>query len=104
MSVVRWIVGATIFLGLLFISLDNADTVTLRFFRVASWQAPLVFVVFSAFAVGVALGLLAGVLRASRLKRQLSRLRRERRSVPTSPGPHGAPPSPRTNLPPPDVV
>ncbi len=82
MSVVRWIVGATIFLGLLFLSLDNADTVTLRFFRVVSWQAPLVFVVFSAFAIGVALGLLAGALRASRLKRQLNRLRREHRRHP----------------------
>jgi lipopolysaccharide assembly protein A len=104
MSVVRWIVGATIFLGLLFLSLDNADTVTLRFFRVVSWQAPLVFVVFSAFAIGVALGLLAGVLRASRLKRQLNRLRREHRGIPSSPGPHGASPTARIKLPPPDVV
>ena len=36
-------------------------------------------VVFVAFACGVAAGLLAGALRATRLKRQLNRLRREQR-------------------------
>lgn len=80
MQIVRWIVGSAVFLALLFLSLQNADPVTLRFFQLASWQAPLVFVVFVAFASGVAAGLLAGALRASRLKRQLSRLRREHRS------------------------
>jgi lipopolysaccharide assembly protein A len=99
MSVVRWIVGATIFLGLLYFSLDNAETVTLRFFRVAQWQAPLVFVVFVAFASGVALGLIAGAFRASRLKRQIARMRREhRRDVPV-PAPHGAAPPPRDTPP-----
>jgi uncharacterized integral membrane protein len=107
MSVVRWIAGAAIFLALLFLSLDNADLVTLRFFRVASWQAPLVFVVFTAFAVGVALGLAAGALRASRLRRQLNRLRREPRGPVTTPGPHGAAPPSRAvrgTSPPPDAV
>ena len=80
MQIVRWIVGSAVFLALLFLSLQNADPVTLRFFQIASWQAPLVFVVFVAFASGVAAGLLAGALRASRLKRQLSRLRREHRA------------------------
>ena len=80
MQIVRWIVGSAVFLALLFLSLQNADPVTLRFFQLASWQAPLVFVVFVAFASGVAAGLLAGALRASRLTRQLNRLRREHRS------------------------
>ncbi|MBK9116989.1 MAG: LapA family protein [Betaproteobacteria bacterium] len=80
MQIARWIVGSAVFLALLFLSLQNADPVTLRFFQLASWQAPLVFVVFVAFASGVAAGLLAGALRASRLKRQLNRLRREHRS------------------------
>ena len=77
MQIVRWIVAATVFLALLFLSLQNAETVTLKLFHFATWQAPLVFVVFAAFAAGVAAGLLAGALRASRLKRQLNRLRRE---------------------------
>ena len=80
MQIVRWIVGSAVFLALLFLSLQNADPVTLKFFQLASWEAPLVFVVFVAFAAGVASGLLAGALRASRLKRQLNRLRRDQRA------------------------
>ncbi len=100
MSVVRWIVAAAVFLGLLLLSLENADPVTLRFFRVASWQAPLVFVVFASFAAGVAVGLLAGALRAARLKRQLARARR---GHPRVPGPHGAAPA-ALSEPPKDAV
>src|SRR5204862_5967104 len=63
MGVVRWVVGAALFVALLFISLDNAEVVTLKFFRVASWQAPLVFVVLVVFVAGVAVGVAAGALR-----------------------------------------
>ena len=93
MSVVRWLVGAALFLALLFLSLDNAEVVTLRFFRVASWQAPLVFVVFVAFVAGVAIGLASGALRNVRLKRQLKRMRREAAREPAVPAPHGAVPA-----------
>jgi uncharacterized integral membrane protein len=79
MQTLRWIVGATVFIALLFLSLQNADTVTLRFFSLASWEAPLIFVVLIAFASGVAAGLLAGTLRSARLKRQVNKLRREQR-------------------------
>lgn len=95
-GVLRWIVAAALFLALLFLSLDNAEVVTLRFFRVATWQAPLVFVVFVTFVVGVAIGLSAGALRNARLKRQVRRLRREapRAGVPPAPAPaqDGRPP------------
>ena len=64
MSVLRWIIISAIFLVLLFISLQNADPVTVRVFTFYSWQAPLVFVVLIAFAAGVALGLLAGAVTA----------------------------------------
>ena len=63
MPVLRWIVGASLFLALLFLSLQNAELVTLKFYHWWSWQAPLVFVVLIAFAIGVAAGLLAGALR-----------------------------------------
>ncbi len=62
---------------MLFLSLQNSDTATLKFFSLASFQAPLIVVVFIAFAGGVALGLLAGALRAARLQRQINKLRRE---------------------------
>ena len=77
MSVLRWIIISAIFLVLLFISLQNADPVTVRVFTFYSWQAPLVFVVLIAFAAGVALGLLAGAVKIARLRRQLRRMRRE---------------------------
>lgn len=78
MQLLRWVIGALLFLVLLLFALQNSDPVTLRFYHWWSWQAPLVFVVLLAFAVGAACGLLAGALRAARLKRQLARSRRGR--------------------------
>ena len=88
MSVLRWIFVAIIFIVLLFISLQNADPVTLRVFTFYTWQAPLVFVVLVAFASGVALGLLAGAIKVVRLKRQLTKLRREQRAAAVAPTTH----------------
>ena len=79
MHVLRWVVGSIIFLALLFLSLQNAELVTLRFYHWWSWQAPLIFVVLIAFVIGAAAGLLAGAMRSARLARQLSKLRREQR-------------------------
>ena len=91
MHIVRWIVGAALFIALLFLSLQNSDLVTLKFYQWWSWQAPLVFVVLIAFAIGVAAGLLAGAWRISKLKRQVSRLTRAEKaradvSAPAAPG------------------
>ena len=80
MQILRWIVGAALFLALLFLSMQNSDNVELKFYYWWSWKAPLIFVVLIAFAIGVAAGLLAGAMRSARLSRQLSRLRREQRS------------------------
>jgi putative membrane protein len=91
MRVLRWIVGATLFLALLALSLQNAELVTLRFYHWWSWQAPLVFVVLIAFAVGVAAGLLAGAIRSSRQKREIARLRRGKDAA----GPEARPERPR---------
>jgi uncharacterized integral membrane protein len=80
MAIVRWIVVALVFVALVYLSLQNSQPARLTFFNVAAWEAPLVVVVFIAFACGVAAGLLAGALRTARLKRQLTRLRREQRA------------------------
>ena len=88
MSVLRWIVMSVIFVALLFISLQNAEPVTLRVFSFYAWQAPLVFVVLIAFASGVALGLLVAAVKVARLKRQVGRLRREQRAQPVAPITH----------------
>jgi uncharacterized integral membrane protein len=85
MQVLRWVVGFTLFLALLFLSLQNSELVTLKFYHWWSWQAPLIFVVLIAFAIGAAAGLLAGAMRSARLSRQLSRLRREQRNRDAAP-------------------
>ena len=91
MQIIRWIVGVTIFLALLFVSLQNSETAHLKFFNLASLEAPLIFVVLVAFACGVAAGLLAGAIKNARLKRQLNKLRRDHHRH-TEPAPHGAAP------------
>jgi uncharacterized integral membrane protein len=77
MGVVRFVVVAVVFIALLFVSLDNAEMVTLRFFRIYTLEAPLIFVVLCTFALGAALGLAAGALRTARARRELRRARRE---------------------------
>ena len=81
MSWLRWIVGGTLFVALLFLSLQNSELATVKFYHWFTWQAPLIFLLLAAFAVGVAAGLLAGLTRATRLKRQLARLRKELRGA-----------------------
>jgi len=79
MAFARWTVGVAVFAALLLLSLQNSDLVTLRFYQWFSWQAPLIILLLLAFAIGVVAGLLAGLIRVGRLKRQLSRLRKEQR-------------------------
>jgi lipopolysaccharide assembly protein A len=88
MALLRWIVGGILFVALLFLSLQNSELVTVRFYHWFAWQAPLIFLLLIAFAAGVTAGLLAGLVRSARLKRQLARLRREhRRGATTAPRP-----------------
>ena len=81
MALLRWIVGGVLFVALLFLALQNSELATVRFYHWFSWQAPLIFLLLTAFAAGVVAGLLAGLSRAARLKRQLARLRKEMRSA-----------------------
>jgi putative membrane protein len=86
MAFARWTVGIAVFAALLLLSLQNSDLVTLRFYQWFSWQAPLVILLLLAFATGVVAGLLTCLFRVARLKRQLTRLRKEqRRGLATQP-------------------
>ena len=91
MRIIRWIIGVTLFLALLWLSIQNTETATLKVFNLV-FQAPLIFVVLVVFACGMAAGLLAGAIKVARLKRQLNKLRREQRRAPDAPAPHGAVP------------
>ena len=77
MTLLRWIVGVTVFLALLLLALQNAEGVRVRFYGWESWPIPLIVLLLIVFAVGITLGLLIGAVRAARLNRQLSRLRKE---------------------------
>ena len=87
MNVARWIVGTIVFVLLLLLSLQNADLVTVRFYQWFSWQAPLIFLLLIAFAAGAVAGILTGLVRTTRLKRQIARLRREHARGNPSDGP-----------------
>ena len=91
MQIIRWIVGAALFLMLLVLAIQNTDQSKLSFFTL-HFEAPLIFVVLVAFACGIAAGLLAGAVKVARLKRQLNRVRREQRRTAEAPAPHGAVP------------
>jgi lipopolysaccharide assembly protein A len=84
MAFVRWTVGIVVFAALLFLSLQNSELVTVRFDPWFSWKAPLIILILLAFGSGVGAGLLVGLFRTARLKRQLSRLRSELRRSPAS--------------------
>lgn len=104
MSALRFLAAAVVFVALLLLALSNTEPVTLRFFRLASHESPLAFVVFVAFAAGVATGLVASAARSARLKRQLNQLRRDARATTRAPGPHGAPPDAHPSAPPRDAL
>ena len=66
MQALRWVVGSAVFLALLFLSLQNSELVTLKFYHWWSWQAPLIFIVLIAFAIGAEDRLLSGAIRKAR--------------------------------------
>jgi lipopolysaccharide assembly protein A len=53
-----WLLKAAIFFTLFAFALNNQQTVAVKFFFGTLWQAPLVLVVLTTFAVGLALGVL----------------------------------------------
>jgi lipopolysaccharide assembly protein A len=87
MTIVRWIAGVVVFFFLVVVSLKNSDPAKLWFFGWGPWEAPLILVLLIVFAVGVTAGLLVGAIRTGRLKRQLSRLRREHAKAANAPSP-----------------
>jgi len=77
MNALLWLVRGILFVILLGLAIKNGGDVELRFFFDASWQAPLSIVLLVALAIGVVLGLLALLPQVIRLRRSVSRLRRQ---------------------------
>ena len=63
MKYLMWLLKAVIFFTLFAFALNNQQDATVYFFFGTRWQAPLVLVVLSAFAVGVVVGVLGMVPR-----------------------------------------
>ena len=63
MKYLMWLLKAAIFFTLFAFALNNQQDATVYFFFGTRWQAPLVLVVLSAFAVGALVGVLGMVPR-----------------------------------------
>ncbi|WP_027995992.1 LapA family protein [Simplicispira psychrophila] len=63
MKYLLWLLKAAIFFTLFAFALNNQQEATVHFFFGTQWRAPLVLVVLSAFACGVAIGVLGMVPR-----------------------------------------
>ena len=90
MRYLRWVLLAVVFLLLFGLSLENTDTVALRYFLGWRWDAPLSLLLFVFFVAGVVLGLLAGMGWVYRLRRELVRTKRELRARPEAADAAGA--------------
>jgi uncharacterized integral membrane protein len=58
---IKWVLKAAIFFTLFAFALNNQQNVTVHFFFGNQWQAPQVLVVLTAFAIGVAVGVMGMV-------------------------------------------
>ncbi len=67
---------ALLFLLLLGFAMKNWAPVVVRYYLGAEWQAPLVFVLFVAFAIGMGVGGLACLVHILKQRREIGRLRR----------------------------
>jgi lipopolysaccharide assembly protein A len=95
MRYLRWVLWILLFVLLFGFALKNTDAVVVRYFLGWEWRPPLSLALFVFFAVGVALGLLAGTLALYRQRRELVELRREQRArQAASQTPHAQPERP----------
>ena len=77
MKIFFGIVKLLLFLLALTFAVKNTDVVTVRYYLGAQWQAPLIFVILLVFCVGAVAGVFASLGHIVRLRRDISRLRRE---------------------------
>lgn len=69
-----------LFVGMFIFARNNDDAVMLHLFPGLTWEAPLVLVLLTAFALGAGLGVLACLSRWVRQHREIQRLKRELRA------------------------
>jgi len=74
--IVTWAIRIVVFVLLIAFAAKNTDPVTLRFYFDLALQAPLVVLLFAAFAVGALFGVLALLGTLLRQRRQIALLKR----------------------------
>ena len=80
MKYLLWFLRVLLFLVLLGFAIKNTDPVAVRFYLGGEWEAPLVFVLLVAFAIGAAAGVAASLGVVFRKRREIAGLRKELRS------------------------
>jgi len=77
MKTVFWILKLVLFFIAFTFAVKNTDSVTVRYYLGAEWQAPLIFVILVVFCLGAAAGVIASLGHLIRLRREVSRLRKQ---------------------------
>ena len=106
MKYLLWLLKAAIFFTLFAFALNNQQDATVHFFFGTQWRAPLVLVVLTAFAAGLATGVLGMVPRWWRHRNIALKAQAQQAAVVVAPAP-AAPPAasatPAVPPPPPDL-
>ncbi|MFN4120273.1 lipopolysaccharide assembly LapA domain-containing protein [Acidovorax sp.] len=84
MKYLLWLLKAAIFFTLFAFALNNQQDATVHFFFGTQWRAPLVLVVLTAFAAGLAVGVLGMVPRWWRHRNAARRAQKAVVAAPTS--------------------
>jgi putative membrane protein len=77
MRIVTWTIRLVLFLLLVALAAKNIEPVTLRFYFDLAVQAPLIVLLFGAFAFGAAFGVLALLTTVLRQRRQIALLKKK---------------------------
>lgn len=87
MRIVTWTIRLVVFVLLVAFGAKNVEPVTLRFYFDLAVQAPLILIMFGAFALGALFGILALLGRIVRQKREISVLKRQAPAADAAPPP-----------------
>jgi uncharacterized integral membrane protein len=87
MRIVTWTIRLVLLLFLVVLAARNVEPVTLRFYSDFAWQAPLIVLLFGAFAAGALFGILALVSTLLRQRREISALKKKLSPLEPSPPP-----------------
>lgn len=83
MKPVYWIIKLLLFLAALTFAVKNTDPIIVRYYLGLQWQAPLIFVILAVFCIGAVAGVVSMLGYLVRLRREVSRLRKQVAAVNT---------------------